>query len=208
MSMHRSNDGFTIIELLVATAVFSTILLLISVGIIQVGKMFYKGVTITATSETARVILEDVSQAIQFNADSVEPVIAENGNSQGFCVGSRRYSYVLHRQLANTPVDEQVSNALVVDSVASCNSLTPAQDVIADPEGRELLGLHMRLANLEVQPLSTEGLYSISLTVIYGDDDLLVDRTGDGNLDSCETITGSEFCSVAELDTIVQKRIQ
>ena len=64
------NKGFTIVELLIATAVFSFILLVVTTGIIRLGNMYYKGVISSRTQESIRNIVSETSSAIQFAQSS------------------------------------------------------------------------------------------------------------------------------------------
>jgi hypothetical protein len=52
----------------------------------------------------------------------------------------------------------------------------------------------------------TTGLYSIDVRVVYGDDDLLINPTATNA--TCKVGSGSQFCAVSELSTVVQQRIQ
>src|SRR5690606_22524615 len=84
--------GFTIVELMIATSVFSVVLLLCTYGLLAIGRSYYKGVTISRTQETARLIVDDVAEAIQFNGGAV----VLNPAGRMYCIGSRRYSYALN----------------------------------------------------------------------------------------------------------------
>ena len=203
--------GFTIIELLVATLVFSVVLLLIAVGVLQFNHAYYSGITQTNTQDTARSILEQISQDIQFSGDQITSPIANGGTEQGFCIGSDRYSYRLGWQLVDTAPNvsmHQTSHALVKDSPGLCGGMS-AQN-FSNPltaGSKELLGPNMRLSKLSVtQVPGTTNLYTVDVRVVYGDDDLLTSpATGSGT--TCQVVSGAQFCAVSELSTVVQKRI-
>src|SRR5438105_2979488 len=99
--------GFTIIELLVATTVFSVVLLLVSVGLIQIGRTIMKGVTTDRNQATAQAVMDDVSQAIQFSGGNVTPVTPSfnpadlNPAVYYFCVDNNRYTFRLNTQLTD-----------------------------------------------------------------------------------------------------------
>ncbi|HJQ08504.1 MAG TPA: type II secretion system protein [Candidatus Saccharimonadales bacterium] len=204
-------QGFTIIELLVATVVFSVVLLVATIGILQIVRVYYKGVTESNTQNTARAIIDMVSQSIQFSGGNVTPTPGSPtpGNSYKFCVGNQRFSYTLGHQVENnpTPGKYQSYHALVQDTVAGCSSGTPAQDVrVLAVAGRELLGEHMRLSNLEVTSIGPN-MYQVHVRVAYGDDDLLVNPQNPNA--SCKgEQAGSQFCSVSDLSTVVVKRVE
>jgi prepilin-type N-terminal cleavage/methylation domain-containing protein len=212
MSVRLRQAGFTIIELLVASSVFSVILLLSATAMIQIGKTYYKGITEARTQETARDILSGISQAVQFSGGDIA-TITPNSNTKGFCIGSTRYSYIPGKLYAKTPT----GHAFVMDS--DCSS-KKAQDLDSGglaANSTELLGVNMRLDNNPVVSAiaATPGLYSVNVTVLYGDDDLI--QNGDGSTPYNSTNTphnclpttkGGQFCAMSELDTVVKKRIQ
>lgn len=208
MIQHKGS-GFTIIELMIATMIFSVVLLLCTTGLLQIGRMYYKGVTNSKTQETARAIVEEISQAIQFNGGSVISPIMSSGVapdvSTGFCVGEHRYSMLLGKEL----IEDPSKHGLVEDQLPACSSSSLAQDLGSGTAltsgSREFLAPLMRVANLSVQSQGSN-LYRVTVRVVYGDDDLLDNPNGTDA--ACKTTTGSQFCSVAELTTVVQKRIQ
>lgn len=116
-------NGFTIVELLIATMVFSVVLLLVTFGILQVSRVYYKGVTEANTQNVARGIMDSVSQAIQFSGGAVSttPGSPVAGTSYGFCVNNQLYSYMLGYQLTDaiTLLSDQTHHAMVVRTVPS-----------------------------------------------------------------------------------------
>ena len=211
--MRRLKDakGFTIIELLIATAVFSIVLLVISAAIIQIGRIYYKGITSARTQEVTRSVIDDVSQTIQFTAGSI------SSGTGALCVGNQRYSFDLGKQRAGS------QHSLVVDDASAGCSPVPQNltGIPAAPAGRELLGDKMRLANFAVSQVGTTNSYNVIIRVVYGDNDLLCSPTVSGSCTSnavmsdfakpdltCKSIrSGTQFCAVSELSTIVERRL-
>lgn len=216
--------GFTILELLIATVVFSVVLLLVTSGIMQITRVYYKGVTESNTQNTARAIIDTVSQAIQFSGGDVTPTAASPvaDTDYAFCVGNEQFSYRLGWQVENshTPADKQTWHGMVQRTISGggsdCASSTGAQSLTSQTVvGRDLIGQHMRLSNLRVVSLGNN-LYEVRVRVVYGDSDLLyspsapTDSAGATRPDAvCRgQQAGSQFCSVAELSTVVVKRVQ
>lgn len=212
-----SNGGFTIIELMIATLVFSVVLILITVGVISFNNAYYKGVTQSTTQSAARTIIEDITQSVQFSGGQVTSPVGTtgSGSSVGFCIGNQLYSYLLGWQLVNGTANasfHQTNHALVVSSSGDCSGMD-AQDMQGDVSGTELLSPNMRLSSLSVtQVAGSSDLYKINVRVVYGADDLLYSPSGDipaatAPDATCKLETGDQFCAVSDLSTIVEKRI-
>lgn len=220
----NKQHGFTIVELLVATVVFSVVLLLITVGILQVARVYYKGVTETNTQNVARNVIDTISQAIQFSGGTVTPADGTRtaGNSYAFCIGNTQYSYTLGWQVADTPdaAKHQTPHALVQNTPSGsvCNGTTPAQNVRSTAVvGKEMISPHMRLSNLVVRPIAGTSSYEVKVRVVYGDFDLLFSPTAGAPAATDDTYPdakclgvqqGTQFCAAAELSTVVQKRVE
>jgi len=231
-----AEQGFTIIELLIATVVFASVLLLLTMGVLSFTKSYFRGVNQSATQNTARTIIEDITEAVQFSGSAIYSPIAHsttptspsfdfnNPWSQGFCLGNQLYSYVTGWQLTDDTPDiskHQTNHALMRSSPGNCGGL-PAQDVrAAGPAGVEMLQPRMRLAKLAVDPTSDPSVWKITVRVVYGDDDLLCSPSVSGDCTStatssslnngdltCKTATsGTQFCAASELSTVVKRRI-
>lgn len=217
--MRRLARGFTIIELMIATLVFSTILVLISVGLIQIARLYYKGITTTRTQQTARSIMDTISRDIQFSGGTIGQV--QGGGPYFFCVNNTRYTFLKDTQLVSgtpDPAKNQANNVFIKDTPPSCGG-GPADmvDLSRDYNPVEMMGINMRLSKFvlcragdpasppscpTVIPLASK-LYQISLGVVAGDNDLL-----DAAHSRCSGLkSGTQFCALSELQTAVQKRL-
>jgi hypothetical protein len=205
---------------MIATMVFSVILLGATTAVVQIGRMYYKGVVTSRTQEIARRTTDDISRSIQFNdTEIVKPAAVtyavtglSNGNIsvQAVCVGSTRYTYSLNAQVdrQNDFNKHRLRHALWQDGVqdpSECGTNIPNLG-LAEPSanGRELLGRFMRLQTLNIDNVSDPT--TVAVTIIYGDDDLLLpDAT---NPTSCRgAIQGAQWCAVSSLTTQVRQRI-
>jgi prepilin-type N-terminal cleavage/methylation domain-containing protein len=179
----KSQSGFTIVELMIAVAVFSMVLILITTGILRFTRQYYKGVIEGQTQDVARAIIDDVTKSIQFSTGSVAPLYDNSGNPNGFCLGSsKRYSFVLNSQVTDGsgPLKQnQSAHAFIADTLSPCSGSSDAvdaQNITAHDFGlldnaREMLGEHMRLAKFDIS--GGQDVWKVSVRVVYGDDDLL-----------------------------------
>ena len=202
----RGEHGFTIVELMMATLVFSVILLLVTLGVLQVNRVYYKGVTEANTQSVARSIIDTISQAIQFDGGTVSPLPTNPAPTPGsmyyVCVNSQQFVYWPGYQLVSgVPGAGQTNKAFIQRTVSgSCPAPTPPVT------GRELLSPNMRISNLQVSQIGTSNLYKVEVRVVYGDQGVLNSPTS--TTASCKGIqAGNQFCSVTDLTTVVEKRV-
>jgi Tfp pilus assembly protein PilW len=206
LKKYASMSGFTIVELMMATLVFSLILLLVTLGVLQVNRVYYKGVTEANTQTVARNIMDTISQAIQFNGGVPTPIptaaTPTAGSMYYVCVNNQQFIYWPGFQLVSgTPGQYQTNQALIQRTISG--SCAAPVGVIS---GRELLSPNMRLSNLQVSQIGTTNLYKVRVRVVYGDKDVMNNPTS--TTSNCKGIrAGNQFCSVSDLSTIVQKRL-
>jgi prepilin-type N-terminal cleavage/methylation domain-containing protein len=120
--MKRTNSkGFTIIELLIATVIFSVILLVITGAIVQFGRIYYKGVVQSRTQERTRAITDSVVRNIQFSEEGSPTQV-------GSCyrIGNQSYNF-------------------------SQNSLKLTEGDCGTPGGVEMLGDGMQIVTFDIQ---------------------------------------------------------
>lgn len=145
----RPNQGFTIVELMIALSVLSTILIMSTVILIQIGSIYSKGVNEANLQNAARTIVADLSSSLQFSgnvpspctqtaincyAPSVtsyptDPNTVGSGLGQfqayAFCIGTTRYSYALNRELGT---DQGVNPAVTTTHVLWRDTMTSPND--------------------------------------------------------------------------------
>lgn len=210
--------GFTIIELVIATLVFSTVMLVVAGTIVRFTNNYQRGLVQNTTQNATRSIVESISQSLQFKRASTNTLSEING-SKGYCIGTTRYSFVLGQQLLP---DNPNRYALVQEEGRGSGcSAQYAQDLKGPGPiaGTELLGPNMRLAKFDVGGTENSNLYTVTARVVYGDDDLLCSPNANDcdknevseHLDAddltCKPTVGSQFCAVSELSTTVEPRL-
>ena len=226
MMTNRKTDstqkGFTIIELLIATSVFSLVLLVALGSFLQIGRLFYKGVSLTSVQNVATQTLNDMAGNLQVATDYTGQ--QTSGGYYYFCIDGTRYTYTTH-----TYNSQQVSS--VANSSASPFSYSPGSNdfgLLKDSPGGcsapcgiscgptgfdktkpvEMLGDQMRLVNITITTSATN-LYNIKLVVAYGADSVLSFSTGPPPSASCLGNSANQaFCSVVSTSTAVVKGSQ
>jgi hypothetical protein len=229
----QNDAGFTIIELLFATAAFTTVLLICSAGMIYIGRLYYKGVSSAKTQSAARGIIDDITRPIQFSTD--QPTATPHSTTtlfwastsvpvNVFCIGNQRYTYAINWQQNDNPstaaADRQLRHALWRDTLktSSTASCVPADLTLANPSssdsnstgsGKEMLPNNMRLTKFNIQRISTTlELYQADVWVVYGDEDLLNAATSTGSRNCKDGQAGTQFCALSELSSTVERRLK
>lgn len=185
--LRHSASGFTIIELMIALSVLAILLLISTLTLMNLGKMYVKGNNQALIQNTARNIIADISSQLQLggatpNLGGMFKPDTNNYKTQGvFCIGTTRYDYLVGQDVDGSD-GTSTPHALWRDTMTSggsCPALPmnatspPPSDGLTTPNsGVELIPNHVRLTELEVAQVGS-GLYSISIGLAYGDDDLL-----------------------------------
>jgi len=210
-------QGFTVVELLIATAVFSAVLLVSLIGFLQIGQIFYKGVTAARTHETTKDTMNSLASDIRFAAaiSQSNPQPTGSGTSQYFCAGSHRYTFNPGRMVDRADYDNTTRFGLIRDTLpvsGSCASpIGPSGTGYYTPE--ELLGNRMRVSDIGIQRLTGSGLdnlYTISVKIAYGDNSVLQNTAdSDPTNDTCDSgLRTSQYCHVSVLKTTVRRGVK
>ena len=207
----KSSFGFTIVELMIATAVFSVILLMLTFGIIQISRQFTKGVITTDTQTVARNATSSISQAFQFDGgqlidqtrDLTPPYKQTPGKTYWFCIADNMFAFKLGVELGQSS-----NNNVLVEQQLTGNTCPIVDPFLAPLPGKvtELLSPHMRLSQLNITKI-TPGVYRVAIEVAYGDDDLLSNPSDTTGQNTCKGQTGDQFCATSKLTTIIEQRV-
>jgi prepilin-type N-terminal cleavage/methylation domain-containing protein len=158
----KDQAGFTIIELIISTAVFSVILLICTVAVLSITQTYIKGNIQAETQNTARSIIQMVAQDIQFN--KAETYKFTTGGNY-FCIGNHVYSYALNQELMSGS-----NHVFVMSNQSVCPSSQPTLTAPVSGSSQELLSQNMRLGQLSISQVGgpTSSTYSIVLSIGYG----------------------------------------
>jgi type II secretory pathway pseudopilin PulG len=179
-----SEAGFTIVEFIIASVVFSVILLLITSGIIELSRSYFKGVVSSRTQDTARNIVDAISQPLQFNGDNFQALMTQTYAGvkvNGFCIGTKRFSYIL-ADATNPSTQSTINNNILVEddvslpptSLIRCVSSTPPLNItgtnppMSSGPYIELMSADMWLDRLQVCQVGNSSLYDVYVRVLYG----------------------------------------
>lgn len=196
----NNQKGFTIIELLIATAILSTILVMSTIMMTRIGTLYYKGINQSKVQDNVRSLTDEITAQLQLSTDGFTSDIGDNAPIpsaiRSYCIGKIRYSYVLDQQIGvNYP------HVLWRDSVASGCGVADLRNA-ALTGGVELIAPNSRLTSFNMQGVLSP--YRLTIGVLYGEDDLTVLN---GAAKKCKGELDNQFCAKAELTTLVGKRL-
>lgn len=201
--------GFTIVELMIATMVFSVIILISSAVVVRFTSNFQRSLVQNTTQNSARSVLDNVSQTLQVasagSLKSLTPVGATSEDdraSEAYCIDGMRYSYILGRMVAEGRhgLVHEVGLGSACASTAAGGGAT-ARDLFSGAiSGKELLSPNMRLASFDVKELPGGMLYAIKIKVAYGEADLFcVSGDNSGGAKNCNSTNALEDDSTGVL---------
>ena len=228
MKNNMNQKGFTIIELMIATVIFSIVLLVLTENIISISNDYYQGVVQTQTINATKNIVDTIAQQIKLSTstDSIifsRPILTWTNNPiinpiykfEGIlCVGNNEYVFQNQGYVVNgSPVignatKNQASGALELYYNSSCPSSNTASwdfsNINPHPSGAinytSLVPQNMRLQKFDITaPVpGFSTLYKIDVEVAYGNDDSF-----DVSANKCKP--GHYLCAHTEIVSYVSK---
>ena len=224
--MKKLSRGFTLVELMIATSLFSVVLMVALTGFFQIGKIYFKGVVTGETQDVAQKITDDMSSALQF-ASGITPPSTPDGQGRAYmCIGTTRYTFMPNHKLIS---GNQTSDfGMLRDVVPSCGDPFSGGTTLSN--ATEMMSPKMRISKLCI--LSANGavlnvsgtncaggpppsgcpatnpclnnLYMVNMTLAYGDDDVL--NTTQPTNPTCKgDSSNSQYCAVVTLQTVVNR---
>jgi len=205
------NTGFTILEVLIATMVFTVVLMICVQVVTRIGQLYFKGVTSAQIQDLTRKMTEEFSQQIQFGSSLPIPDTISGGDPTTpliFCVGDNRYRAIMNRKLG----DQGVTTVLQRITYSGACSIVDSGFV-----GSTELGVrNMRILKLSIIRSTTDPyLWSLNIRLALGDSDIL--DYSSASTDSpavygsaiCKSgISGSQFCATSELSSTILRRVK
>jgi len=164
----NTQSGFTIIELMISTAVFAIILLLAVLMITNSLNEYYKVSIDTSVSSTLQSVVSDVEQNIE-NSTTLIP------GSNYVCTSSEEFIYNLGDEMPTEVASLSIPYALYefpISSASECQTNPGSNPNLAQAvaAGQSLLGTHYRLMAFNVTPvnaLDQQSEWDIDIKIAY-----------------------------------------
>ncbi|MDX1765796.1 MAG: prepilin-type N-terminal cleavage/methylation domain-containing protein [Candidatus Saccharimonadales bacterium] len=214
-TIRTNNQGFTLIELILALAFFSFVLLFAIAGFVQINRSYNKGITVKRVHESGRLVIEDIARVIRTSQGPVDTSKVNLVGTRRFCVGGVRFAW--------NEIGDGASRETFFNGGGKMINLSRTQSgACTDPINEDLSESYLDLPSNDNDPNKVPGgvvVYDLNFIPIPGDavrielilassdplGDLVEDFAG---FVSCKggIIDGDQFCDVVELSTTVSLR--
>ncbi len=208
----KHQAGFTILEVMIATMVFTVVLLICTYAVTRIGQLYFKGVTSSQIQDLTRKLSDEFTGQIQFGSSLPIPDSISGGSPATpliFCVGDNRYRAVMNQKLGDPGVDT-VLQRIPYSGACDLNDTGFAGST-------ELAVNNMRILKLSIiRSVTDPYIWSIDIRLALGDSDIFdYPVTGATDLPAvygsaiCKSgISGSQFCATSELQSTILRRVK
>lgn len=209
----KNNQGFTLVELMLALAFVGFIILFTVFAVMQVMRTYNKGLTVKEINQTARTVVEDMARTTRSSSTITTSAIADGR----VCLGS--VSYVWNQQGTSTNKYDSAGNPPVtlvrVDDPggAMCVLVGAAYPNVPSAKATSLLSGRVWIQMLVLSVNTTNRLATITLQLSTPEDvtspmledpfPAPSDPSDPATWVRCKGVAGAEFCAVATYTTTV-----
>ena len=216
MNRNATSKGFTLVELMLAMAFIAVLLISIALLVMQIGKLYDRGITLRQVNISGRTISDDIERTISASTTVDTSRIADGR----LCTGEYSYVWNTAEQLKfETPEAEKnkytslapsgkyprlvkVPDATRALCAVSLPNVSYAQAVELLPPGDRSLAVHRLAVTSDVNDIVTkQQLYRV--VFLLGTDELGEINTASGN---CNPTAGSSLshCAINQFSLTVR----
>lgn len=231
-----NKKGFTIVELLIAMAIFQVVLVLTMFAYLSISRYYQKTINSNRLQQVTNNTVDEIARSIQttggllggsyltaIDVDTNTGNVDDRTDTQTVstnldmslggtsfkvtCVDTTRYFYRLNVREQGGDVSNYVNHAFLSDQINSPNTCSSTQPGSISPL-RVILGQDMWLYGFSISQSGAR--YAISINAIYTSEIDDVDTTGMTSSPayvSCKGGAGREFCAASNVNTTVTRRI-
>ncbi len=184
---NKNQSGFTIVELLLALAIFSFILVAMTVAFSQIIRSYRKGVIAQRTQESSRELIDTLTKEAH-RAGSID--VNDTATKRFLCFGSTQYEYDLTDRTLKRGINNPSTN---------CSASDLGAVGVIDSDSLQISKFDVEV----IQTVSGETLgINIDVIVATKTNDLL-NATGT----ACDgAVAGQHFCATSRIATSIGLR--
>lgn len=220
---HSKQQGFTLIELMLAMTFLAMLILAIAMTTMQIGRIYSKGITLREVNQVGRTAIDDLRRAVgaskPFDLASSDVLITQP-NGGRLCLGD--YSYVwntgdalktgagvyTYNDSASTPVHfarvKDNGRTICAAGFSRVNVNQATELLTSGDRDLVLQSLSIKRTANDTTVGQGQALYAVSMIIgtNSGDEDLLAGAA------ACkpplEAIDAQEYCSINQFDIVVR----
>ncbi len=197
-TLRNDSKGFTLIELMLAMALFITVLILSTVGFIEMNRTFSRGLVRKQLSESVQRTTEEVTRAVRASPVNTLPGNCQtSGQTDCPADGWKALCFISVRFLWKTDAEPY---GLYTDNKG-------CQDGVDTSSANQIMGSRYKVSDLQVGDL-VDDLYRVSGVFRTSDDEAIVDLA-DPSIMRCKGTSQSPLvrsCAVERFNFIVNAR--
>lgn len=197
----RKNQGFTLIELMLAMAFISFLLLFMVSAVFQVTRLYVKGLAIRQINQTGRQVMDDVTASLRTGTAAV----MVDGYSR-LCVGNTSYAWNIDSSVAgeNEHPNKFSDSTATLGFVSVQDGGNLCKDLDAQPAksaSTDLIGSSVAVLQFSAEPQGNDKLWNLYL-VLSTSGSNIARQVDDGF--ACDA--DNQFCAFGDFQTTVYSR--
>ncbi|MBX7263412.1 MAG: type II secretion system GspH family protein [Chitinophagaceae bacterium] len=194
-------QGFTVIEIMIAISIFSMALMIVMAVVIGMGKQYQKATYTTQLNAASRTFHQTIATDINYGGIDPKVLTTTNGQYKYICLSNNIvYAWPV-------TVGAVIANGLYRASFAGfCNGNDSAASTTV-ASGSNVLPANGFVGSIEIDP-KIGGTYSVKTNFRTGTADMFSDSTNPSSSSCLPTLRGGDFCAVVEYNNSVRKRIE
>lgn len=203
--MQRDQTGFTLVEMVLAAAIFSFALLILTSGMLRLFNIYQNGMAVRATQQAARYAVDQMTRDIQASSSMVSggatrlcvyfEDVTQSGNGNGIVyymsdnAGTEQTTSVNGTNVEPRQLRRAVLTNVPITTCPAASTATQAASVTSQDASVLSLGIG-------AAPAANPKLATVTLRLAASNSLDLVDATL-----NCKNEEGQQYCSVTEVVT-------
>ncbi len=207
-------NGFTIIELLIATSVFTAVLFIVTYGVIQISKTYTNGFIRGQTQNIAVSLSDTMTRDIEFSTTASittdqSAQVTKTGSQATiyyyFCTTQNEYFYIPGGNIYKIPIVSLQGvlgsqNCFSPQQFINNSGLSADTQSLLSPNNVEILN-HTVYDNQSMLSNVSSGLYSVNIEILYGNQSNLVQNNNGSQWICRPTVLIGPFCAIYSFST-------
>ncbi|HEV2412869.1 MAG TPA: prepilin-type N-terminal cleavage/methylation domain-containing protein [Candidatus Saccharimonadales bacterium] len=193
------DSGFTIVELLISLAVFSFVLITITVAFIQIFASYNTAIYRKTVNDNARAMVGDITTVLREVSSPSVVNTGDLGNGR-LCIGGTSYVWNAVGAGMNNKVNGKAVNVDKITNDAGQACITPGNNVITSGTVTSIFNSQVGIQTLTLTQLNgVQNLYKVNLTATTNNGVYL---NASGKCKYLGSAPGAQYCAQVNLSQV------